>query len=268
MSKTVVLIHGACAGGWCFDAFADELRRRGWTCHAPDLRYHGAPNPNPEAKLAETSLADYTHDMSYFVERLGTQPLVIGHSMGGLIAQKLAERGLARGLVLLSSCAPWGVLPATDAERELARNLMGAGRLWTQTLQPSFEYARQDSLASLDAETQRAVFDKLGPESGRAMFELFFWMFDDTRASAVEAARVRCPVLVVAGSDDKIVSAATGRKIAQLYGRLGMFHEVKGRGHMLPVEPGVPELAGMCADWMADVLGEPPGLESLKAGRL
>jgi pimeloyl-ACP methyl ester carboxylesterase len=268
MSKTVVLIHGACAGGWCFDGFIRELQQRGWTCHAPNLRYHGGPNAKPDAKLSETSLADYTHDMGYFIERLGTQPLVIGHSMGGLIAQQLAEKGLARGLVLLSSCAPWGVLPATNAERELARNLMTVGPLWTQTLQPALEAAKQDSLASLDDAAQRAVFEKLGPESGRALFELFFWMFDDMRASAVEAARVRCPVLVVAGSDDKVVSAATGRKIAQLYGRLGMFHEVRGRGHMLPVEPGAAELAGMCADWMADVLGELPGLESVKAGRL
>jgi pimeloyl-ACP methyl ester carboxylesterase len=254
MSKTVVMIHGACSGAWCFADFARVLERHGWTCHVPDLRYHSGPTAEPDPRLAETSIADYTHDLSCYIEKLRTVPIVIGHSMGGLIAQQLAAKGLARGLVLMASCAPWGVLPATDDERALAKGLMSAGPFWTQALQPTFEIAKQDSLASLEPAAQRAVFDKLGPESGRAFFELFFWMFDNARTTAVDAARVRCPVLVMAGSQDKIVSAATARSIAQLYGRRAMFHLADGRGHLLPLELGWEELALVSADWMSDAV--------------
>jgi len=257
VTQTVVMIHGACAGGWCFDNFKRVLERRGWSCHAPDLRFHGKPDPKPDARLAETSIADYTADMARSIEGLSEAPIIIGHSMGGLIAQQLAARGLARSLVLLAACAPWGLLPATDEERALATGLMAAGPFWRQALQPVLEVAANDSLASLDAKMQRRVFDKLGPESGRALFELFFWMFDGRRTTAVEAERVTCPVLVVAGSQDKVVSAATGRRIAQLYGYRAMFQEAHGRGHFLLLEEGWERLAASCADWMADGMGAP-----------
>ena len=56
------------------------------------------------------------------------------------------------------------------------------------------------------------MFDQFSAESGRALFELFFWMFDKRRTTAVDTAKVTCPVLVVSGSDDKVVSAVTGRQ--------------------------------------------------------
>ena len=73
------------------------------------------------------------------------------------------------------------------------------------------------------------LFDQFGPESGYALFELFFWMFDKQRATAVDAASVTCPVLVVAGSADKVISAVTARKVAALYAH-ATFEEAEGRG--------------------------------------
>jgi pimeloyl-ACP methyl ester carboxylesterase len=253
MSKSVVMIHGAFAGGWCFEALAGALGARGWTCHAPDLRFHGGPAARPDPRLAATSVADYTRDMAAFIEGLGEKPVLIGHSMGGLIAQQLAAKGLASAVVLLASCAPWGILPTSEEERAVATGLMAAGPFWTQALQPVFEVAAKDSLASLDPAAQRRVFDKLGPESGRALFELFFWMFDGQRATAVDAKRVTCPVLVLAGSNDKVVPAATQRRIAQAYGHDAVFLDVQGRGHFLLLEEGWERLAKTCADWMEEV---------------
>jgi len=250
MSKTVLMIHGAFAGGWCFADFAGALGARGWTCHAPDLRFHGGPAPRPDPRLAATSIADYTRDMAAFAEGLDEKPVLVGHSMGGLIAQQLAAKGLARGLLLLASCAPWGILPTSEEERAVATGLMAAGAFWTQALQPVFEAAAKDSLASLDPASQRRVFDKLGPESGRALFELFLWMFDGQRTTAVAAERVTCPVLVVSGSHDKVVPAETQRRIAQLYGSSAVFREVQGHGHFLLLEEGWEQLAQLCADWM------------------
>jgi len=263
MSKTVVMIHGAFAGGWCFENFADALGERGWTCHAPDLRFHGDGSiAAPDPRLAETSITDYAADVARSIEALPEKPILIGHSMGGLIAQKLAAKGLAQALVLLASCAPWGILPSSDDERAIATGLMSAGPFWTRALQPVFEVAANDSLANLDAAAQREIFDRLGAESGRALFELFFWMFDARRATEIDVASVRCPVLVVAGSQDKVVSAATGRRIAQLYGRPATFREAQGHGHFLLLEEGWERLAGLCADWM-----EQASAQSVRPGK-
>ncbi len=73
-------------------------------------------------------------------------------------------------------------------------------------------------------------------------------MFDKQRTTAVETTKVACPVLVISGSDDKVVSAATGRKIAALYPS-ATFHEAAGRGHFLIMEEGSRQLAARCADW-------------------
>jgi len=185
-----------------------------------------------------------------YITSLGEPPVIVGHSMGGLIAQQLAALGLARAIVLLAPAAPWGVLPSTPSEMNLAKGLMQASPFWDKALNPSFEVAKGDSLASLDPAAQRRIFEMFSPESGRALFELFFWMFDDKRATAVDIARVTCPVLVVTGADDKVISPATGRNIAGLYSG-ATFEEAEGMGHFLIMEEGSGKLAGRCADWVA-----------------
>ncbi len=253
MAKTVLLIHGAFCGGWCFQDFLPVLTARGFSCHAADLRFHvSGPARDPDPQLALTSIADYTRDMAELAARFPEPPIIIGHSMGGLIGQQLAAKGLARSLVLLASGAPWGILPSSEDELALATGLMKASPFWDKALKPSFEVARQDSLASLAPDAQRRVFDQFGAESGRALFELFFWMFDKARTTAVESGKVSCPVLVISGSDDKVVSALTGRKIAQRYPR-ATFEEAGGRGHFLIMEDGAKTLAARCADWIGQV---------------
>jgi len=253
MAKHVVLIHGAFCGGWCFADIMPALAARGWSCEAPDLPFH-APGPKrtPAPELARQSVADYTRDMADFVRRLPEPPVIVGHSMGGLIAQQLAAQGLARALVLFAPAPPWGVLPSTEAEMNLAKGLMQAAPFWDKALNPSFEVAKGDSLASLDPAAQRRIFDMFSPESGLALFELFFWMFDIRRTTAVDAAAVGCPVLVVSGSDDKVISAATGRTVAALYAH-ATFEEAAGRGHFLIMEEGAAAHAERCADWLAKV---------------
>jgi pimeloyl-ACP methyl ester carboxylesterase len=177
MPRQIVIIHGAFAGGWCFENFAGAFEHCGWTCHAPDLRLHGREagegvKAKPDARLAGTSIADYTDDIARFIASLDEPPFLIGHSMGGIISQQLAAKGLARAVVLLASGAPWGILPSSDEERAVATGLMSAGRFWTEALTPVFEVAARDSLANLDEGAKRRVFDKLGPESERAIFLL------------------------------------------------------------------------------------------------
>lgn len=251
MPKTLVMIHGAFAGGWCFDNFAGALAGQGWTCHAPDLRFHEmGPTNVPDPRLATTSISDYVSDMAAFVAGLDDKPVIVGHSMGGIIAQQLAAKGLARALVLMASIAPWGILPASDEERTVATGLMTAGAFWTRALNPCFAVAAKDSLANFDPASQRRVFDRLGPESGRALFELFFWMFDKTRATDVDVGGVSCPVLVMAGAADKVISPVTGGRIARLYGEHATFHVAPGHGHFLMLEAGWEELARHCVGWL------------------
>lgn len=249
MTKTVVMIHGANCGGWCFEKFVPVFEARGFACHRPDLIGHGADKADAMTVLARVGMADYRAQMRDYVTALPERPILLGHSMGAVIAQQLAAEGLAEKLVLASPAPRAGILPPTDAEKELGQDLMSLGPFWTKALDPNFDLAKVYTLNLLPADEQRLVFDRFGPESGRALFELFIWMYDRTGATKVDTEAVRCPVLCLSGAQDRIVSLATARETARSYPQ-AEFWELQDHAHMLLLEPGAETIATRIADWL------------------
>ena len=251
MDTPLVLIHGTNAGPWTMANFADFFSAKGFACHCPAYRHHD-PSPSLEhaALIRELSIADYVEDIASFVGTLNAQPILVGHSLGGVVAQKLATRGLASAIVLLNGSVNWGTLPTTDHERELGRMFISAGAFWEETLLPDFETMARFGLNKLDLDEQHRVFERLGPESGRVLFELFLWMFDDNQTTRIDYDAVTCPVLMVSGTDDLAIPPSTSRLIAERHGERATFHEAPGYGHYLTLEPGWREIAELCADWM------------------
>ena len=249
MGKDIVMVHGANCGGWCFDAFRDVFEARGFTCHAPDLIGHGEAKGDAKTALAGVGMADYRAQMAAFLKELPERPILLGHSMGAVIAQQLASEGLAEALILASPAPRAGIEPPTGPEKQLGQDLMSIGAFWTRVIDPNFELACLYTLNRLPADEQRRVFDKFGPESGRALFELFMWMFDQTGATSVDTNAIGCPVLCLSGADDRIVSLQTARATAGAYPR-AEFWALEGHAHMLLLEPGAEEIAGRIADWM------------------
>lgn len=196
MEREIVLIHGAFAGPWCMKDYAAFFRGQGWTVHVPALRFHGGdPSAEPDPAFANTSVMDYTNDIAAFVATLGIKPVLLGHAIAGVVAQQVASRGLASAIVLINPNAPWGTLPATDDERAVPRTFMELGPFWKKPMRVPFDLMASAALNKLDEVDQHKVFDQLGAESGRVMFEMFFWMFDDHAALKVDFDAVTCPVL-------------------------------------------------------------------------
>ena len=249
MAKDIVMIHGANEGGWVFDQFKAAFEELGWTCHAPDLIDHGLSADKKGATLVGVGMTDYLNELEAFLKTVTPQPVLLGHSMGGVLAPQLAAKGLARAIVLVSPAPRAGILPQTDSEKRFGQDLMSLGAFWKTVINPDFDLARVLSLNCIPEAEQRAVFDKFGPESGRAFFELFFWMFDQTGATKVDTAPITWPVLCVEGADDKLVSPATARATADGYPG-ATFWELQGHGHMLVLEPGADEVARRIAAWL------------------
>ena len=99
----VLLIHGMFGGAWYWEAYQAFLARHGYESHAINLRGHHGSRPVPD--IGKVSLHDYVDDALELARSLNN-PIVIGHSIGGLIAQKVAEAGACRALVLLASTPP------------------------------------------------------------------------------------------------------------------------------------------------------------------
>lgn len=247
----LVLLHGAFCGGWAMAGWARDLTARGWRCHAPDLRHHGLPRGEaaPPA-LGRTSLLDYAADLEAAITRLPGRPVIVGHSMGGLLAQMLAARGLARALVLLAPSPPWGLTPTTAFELMSGWSLMAAlGPFWGDPVPPSYTIAAEHTLDRLPFDERQRLFDRFGPESGRAIFETVFPLLDARQASRVDPLRVPCPVLAVAGGQDQVNPPATVKRIAARYD--GAYLCRPACSHWMLSEPGWPDLVAEADAWLA-----------------
>ena len=254
MNSSVVLIHGTNAGPWTVENFFRYFEQEGFHCHSPSYRFHeDSSHRASERRLIGISIADYVDDILGCVKTLDTLPILVGHSLGGVIAQQLAAMGLARGLVLLNGSVNWGICPTTHHERSLGKKLMEAGAFWNSVLLPDFETMATYGLNKLSLTDQHRIFNRLGPESGRVMFELFFWFFDEYKTTKIDYDRITCPVLMISGSDDLAIPPSTARLIAERHGSKVSFHEVHNFGHYLTLEPEWKTIAARCARWMKEL---------------
>jgi pimeloyl-ACP methyl ester carboxylesterase len=232
-----LLLHGA---------FADYESLRGWTARLAELG-HPAVAPLRRGRLglgpgsaAGLTFADYVDDTIAVLDTLETPPVLVGHSLGGLIAQRLAELGRARAIVLLASAPPSRLTAQAVALPHFAPQLprILAGK-------PFVVGPRACSVLALNRmpQDQRgAIHERLTPESGKVYRDMMLG------AVRINAARVTVPVLVMGGSEDRIVSPALVRSTAHHFGVEPRLYE--GRGHWIIQEPGWEELVDEVHEWL------------------
>ena len=239
----LLLVHGILGGAWYWAKYQHFFAERGYASYAPNLR--GRAGSRPVADLGRVSLADYVEDALGVAAALGAPPVVLGHSMGGLIAQKLAEAAAVRAAVLLNSAPPRGI-PITGLAL-IRRQLKHAGAILRS--RPLVATPADNDVLTLNrvpAEERPALNARFVPDSGRVAREL------SLGAVAVDARRVRCPVLSVSAADDQFVAPAIGRRIARKYG--APYRLFDGHAHFLPWEPGWEGPAAEIERWLSAVL--------------
>src|SRR5262245_42835939 len=99
----LLFVHGYFALAVTFERMMPWFAARGHRCCAPDLRGHGASVS--DIPLGRISIHDYVEDVARIAREM-ENPVIVGHSMGGLIAQMLAAKGLGRAIVLLAPAPP------------------------------------------------------------------------------------------------------------------------------------------------------------------
>lgn len=222
----LLLVHGMNGGSWYLRPYLEAAAAAGWNTWAVNLRGHWGSRPVPD--LGRVSVLDYVQDVRDCLAALGPA-VVLGHSMGGLVAQKVAEGGGVTAAVFLTSAAPRGIMILSWPV--LRRVWRHAGPvLGSRPFKPSPDDAAALIANRLPPETAARLYPQLVPESGRAARELALG------AIGVNAGLVRCPTLVVGAEHDVITPARVQRKIAAKYG--ASYLEAVGHAHMLMLEDG------------------------------
>lgn len=251
--NNIVMIHGMWGAAWCWEPFKSYFEKRGYTCHVPVLRHHDAsPSDPPPKGLGTTSLLDYVDDLEAYLSGFDEPPILFGHSMGGLLAQKLAEKGLAQKAVLLTPAAPAGIHIISWSVLKCFLSMFLGWAFWRKPHKIPFKRAVYAFLHQLPESLQKEAYQKLVYESGQAASEIGLWFLDPQKASRVDAANITCSMLIVAASNDRIVPASAVRKIAEKYRHTATFKEFTGHSHWLIGEKKWEDVADYTADWIED----------------
>lgn len=247
----VVIIHGMCCTPRMWTAFAQKLERAGLSVYVPPLRGHNVePGAEPPENVGRLSLLDYAADIEAFVKGLGRPPVLIGHSMGGLLALMIAARQEVQAAVLIAPAPPAGVLAVSVNHIPMALAMLARWAFWRKPIRPSFREARWALLNRLSDLEARQVHSEFVYESGRALFEIAAWPLDRAGASRVNAKDVRCPMLMLSGSDDRVTPPSVIRRIASRYEPRADFEELPRHAHWMIGEPGWERIADRIAAWI------------------
>jgi pimeloyl-ACP methyl ester carboxylesterase len=248
----IVLIHGMFMTATCWDGWADRLRAAGHEVHAPS--WPGRDRPvadlraaHPDPALGQLRLADVIAHFDAFVRALPVPPVLIGHSMGGLVVQALLARGLGAKGVAIHSAAPFGVfvvsLPFVQANWAVINPFIRAS---TPYLMTPAEFAF-GWVHVLEPAAQQAAYDRhLVPESRQ--------VGRDSLTFKVDFAAKKAPLLFVAGGDDHTIpgslNKANHRKYASNPSETSL-QEYPGRSHFTLGQPGWEAVADAVAAWVA-----------------
>ncbi|MFF8910816.1 alpha/beta hydrolase [Streptomyces olivaceoviridis] len=267
MNRTpVVFIHGAWLHALSWESWAERFASRGFLAVAPgwpgEAATVRATRAFPEA-LGGLGLDTLTDHYGGIVRAFDTPPVIVGHSVGGLIAQHLIAAGWGRAAVSIAP-APINDVPLPHCP----------SRLWTP------DHADPgDGLLSLSPEQFHEVFANTAPaeESGR-IFERYAMpaprrLLADLGCAGsarsprtmVDVARAgRGPLLLVSGQEDRLVPDAVTRAVYKQYGDSVAVTDLKqfaDRAHSLVVDSGWRHVADHVLGWLdgQDIRGHSAG---------
>jgi pimeloyl-ACP methyl ester carboxylesterase len=239
---SILLIHGAWHGTWCWRDFADRLAAAGHSVTALALRGHDRP-----AGRLWHRIRDYVDDVRAEVSLGGPAQILVGHSMGSLVVQKYLERHSAPAAVLLAPVPPSGALATTlrFARRHPLVFLRSNATMRLGPIVGTPRLAREMLFTpATPPEVLDSCFPRLQDESYPAYLDMMF--FDRPRPS-----RVRTPMLVLGGELDQVFSVPEVRATGRAYGTEAEIFP--GMGHNLMLDRGWERVADRIVEWIASL---------------
>ncbi len=242
--RPLLFVHGAYAGAWCWDEhFMPFLAELGHDCHALSLRGHG--ESGGRESVHAHSLADYVNDLRRIVETLPVEPVLVGHSMGGMVIQKYLEDHAAAAAILMAPVPPSGLGGSVFRLMTSEPMLFGQISLFNlggKELADMNTAARAVFSAGLDSARLQRYAERMQTESQRALFDMTFGALPQRWRMNVP------PMLVMGADDDALFSPEMMQSTAEAYrADLVMIPDM---AHAMMLEPHWRRAADLLASWL------------------
>ena len=243
----LVFLHGAWHGAWCWKPnFLPWFRDRGYHCIAFSLRNHG--KSESKKKLNLVRIKEYVEDLASVVEGLDTKPIIIAHSMGGLVTQKYLESHTPKAVAFLTPIPPQGTLGAVGRTflRQPLNFLYSAGRMSLYHLLNTPKKARR---LLFSEDLPEADLLKYMPDLQSESFLAFVVDFSFPRIK--KGSQPRIPMIILTGDNDKIFTPKEQAKTARFYNApLEVF---LGIAHNMMLETQWEKVAERVFEWLREV---------------
>jgi pimeloyl-ACP methyl ester carboxylesterase len=237
MRPPLLFVHGAFSQAAHFAPWLGYFREAGYRSTSISLPGHGPTDPEALERLI---LADYVDTVAKAVRGFDQPPVVVGHSMGGILAMRVAAGERIAGLVVIAAPAPGG-LPTRLAVFRYALPLISRV-LAGLPVTPRREAVRALVTHHLSAAEGDEIVAEGGMESGRVLRRLAIG------GSGVALAAIRCPILCLGAGDDRFGPPSAASRIAEATGaELVVF---AGQGHWLIAGSLVGTVAATIRDWL------------------
>ena len=259
-STPVVFIHGLWLHASSWQPWAEEFATNGYEPLTPGWPGEGptvaASRANPDA-VAGYGIDAVAAHYRQIIQGLDSPPVLIGHSFGGLLAQKLLGEGHGRAAVAIDPAQIKGVKPLPFAQLRSGFPVLGnpANRKRAVSLTAKqFRYGFGNAIP--EEESARLYEEHTIPSPGRPLFEAAFANFTRNSPAAVNTNRTgRGPLLLISGQDDHTVPDVVTRATFKLYRGSTAITELKQfaeRGHSLVIDHGWRTVADAALGWLAD----------------
>jgi pimeloyl-ACP methyl ester carboxylesterase len=251
---TILFITGAFVSNTCWDEWRKYFETKGYTTFAPpwphkDSSAENLRNRHPDEAIASNRLATLTEHFATIASQFPVKPILIGHSIGGLIVQLLLQRGLGAAGVAIHSVPPQGIFTFKLSFLKAGWKALGFFTSAKKTYLISFEGWKYAFTNGMTCDDQKESYYRFAiPESKLIVRDT------TTKAAKIDFKIPHAPLLLMSGSEDHTIPASLNYSNFKKYrndNSITDYKEFSGRNHFVLGQDTWKENADYILEWIA-----------------